>query len=267
MHPAQLAAQQAAQQQQGYGPPPGAPPGYGSPPQQSPYGQPPQGYGQPPPGYGQPPPGYGAPQGYGQQPPQGGFGQQPYGAPQGYPGAPGGYGQPGVGAQLGQAFGQMQQGMAQAGVAMGLQPGAMKPRMRNAVMTLLMPLIVFAGAIIVMIVGTIVASAAESPVIAMITSGVGSLAYLGGMVIALISMFRMLGELNSVTKTNNVQWWMVLIPLYNYYVMWILVPQEVARAKQMTGTQAPARNIVLYIFLWLYALAADLNDIAKTMPG
>jgi hypothetical protein len=161
----------------------------------------------------------------------------------------------------------MQQGMAQAGVAMGLQPGAMKPRVRNPIMTLLMPVILIFGAVILMIVGGIVAGAAESPVIASISSGVGGLVYLGGFVVYLISLFRMVGELNSVTRTNNVQWWMFLIPIYSIYVAWILVPQEVARAKQMTGVQAPTRNIVLYIFLWLYAMAADLNDIAKAMPG
>jgi hypothetical protein len=49
--------------------------------------------------------------------------------------------------------------------------------------------------------------------------------------------------------------------------MWVLVPNEVAKAKQMVGAQAPTRNIVLYIFFWLYALAADLNDIASVMPA
>jgi hypothetical protein len=31
--------------------------------------------------------------------------------------------------------------------------------------------------------------------------------------------------------------------------------------------QAPTRSIVVYIFLWMYALASDLNDIARAMPG
>jgi hypothetical protein len=38
------------------------------------------------------------------------------------------------------------------------------------------------------------------------------------------------------------------------------------KAKQMAGVQQPARGIVVYVFLWLYAAAADLNDIAKAMP-
>ena len=55
--------------------------------------------------------------------------------------------------------------------------------------------------------------------------------------------------------------------MYNYYVMWILVPGEMAKAKQMAGVQQPARGIVVYLFFWLYAFAADLNDIAKVMPA
>jgi hypothetical protein len=260
MHPAQLAAQQAAQQQRAYGPPPGY-----VPPQQAPYGQPPPAYGQPPPGYGQPPQPYGAPPGYG--PPASPYGQPQYGAPQNYPGAPG-YAQPGaLGAQVGQAFGQMQQNLAHAGVALGLQPGAMKPTIRNPIMTLLLPVILYFAAVIVAVVGGFVAAAAESAIIASIASGVAGLLMLFTLVITFIAIFRMLGELNSVTKTNNVQWWMLLIPFYNCYVMWILVPEEVARAKQMAGVQTPTRHIVLYIFLWLYALPADLNDIAKAMPA
>ena len=36
-----------------------------------------------------------------------------------------------------------------------------------------------------------------------------------------------------------------------------------SKAKQMAGVQNPPRGIVVYIFLFLYAFAADLNDIAK----
>jgi len=48
--------------------------------------------------------------------------------------------------------------------------------------------------------------------------------------------------------------------------MWIVLPAEVTKAKQMVNAQQPTRGIVVYIFLWLYALAADLNDISKAMP-
>jgi hypothetical protein len=248
-------------------------PGYGQQPPQQQYGQPQPQYGQPPaqqPQYGQQPaPGYGQPpaqQQYGAPPQQ----QQQYGAPpqqQAYGAQPQQqYGQ--QAAYGAQQFGQqMQQGFAGAGAAMGLQPGAVKPRVRSPIMTFLMPIIcIFGGQIFAGVMG-FVASAVESGILGMIGGLVGGLAALAGMVIGLISVLRMIGEINSVTKSGVLAWWQVFIPIYSYYVMWILVPQEVQKAKQMVGVQQPARGIIVYVFFWLYAAAADLNDIAKAMPG
>jgi hypothetical protein len=284
MNPAVAAAQaQAAQAmaaQQGYGQPPqqnpGAPPGYGAP-QQPPgygvppqgYGAPPQGYGQPPPGYGQPPPGYGAPPQYGQGAP--GYGApQGYGQPpqQGYGAAPGqaaGYGAGAI--QPAQVYGAVQQGFAQAGAAMGIPQGAVKPTRRNALMTFLMPMIIIFGAVIVSIVFGVIASATDVPILAMVGGAVSGLGVLAGSIIALISIIRMIGELNSVTKSNAVGWWMLFIPIFNIYVSLILIPNEVTKAKQMVGAREPTRNLLVYWFLALYALAADLNDIAAAMPA
>jgi hypothetical protein len=36
-----------------------------------------------------------------------------------------------------------------------------------------------------------------------------------------------------------------------------------AKAKQIAGVQTPPRGIIVYVLLFLYAFAADLNDIAK----
>jgi hypothetical protein len=160
----------------------------------------------------------------------------------------------------------MQQGIAQAGVAMGLQPGALRPRMRNALMTMLMPLLIVVASIAVSIVATIIAVAAETPIIGSLGGLLALVGFIAGGVIGLLSVIRMLGEVNSVTRSNAVPWWMLLIPIYGYYVAWVLVPAEVTKAKQMAGVQAPTRNIVVYIFLFLYALASDLNDIARQMP-
>ena len=223
-------------------------------------GQPQQPYGQPQPGYGQPPQQqYGAPpqqQQYGQPP------QQQYGAPQQQQ-----YGQPQQAAAYGaQAFGGMQQGFAGAAAGMGLQAGSGKPRARNALMTFLMPLIlVFVGQILSGVFVTLAVSL-EVPALAYL-SYLGSLLALAGSVIGFISAIKMMGELNGVTKSGAVAWWQLLIPFYNYYVMWILVPAEMTKAKQMAGVQQPTRGFVVYFFLWLYAFAADLNDIAKVMPG
>ena len=53
------------------------------------------------------------------------------------------------------------------------------------------------------------------------------------------------------------------VPIYSLYWVLILLPQEVTKAKQMRGIQAPTRNIVLYLFLLNFALASDLNDLAR----
>jgi len=239
----------------GYGQPP---PQYGQPPPQQPaYGQPPQ-YGQPPPQYGQQPPQYGQPQPpqYGQPPPQ--YGQQPQQyAPPGY-GAPPAYGAP--------VLGQIQQGFAGAAAGLGLQAGSSKPRVRNAIMTMLMPLLLWVVAVIVSVITSILASSLESGVIASIGSGVSGLLMLAASAVAIISMVRMLGEINGVTKSGTLAWWQVFIPLYNYYVLWIVTPGEVQKAKQIVGVQQPARGIVVYVFFWLYAAASDLNDIARALP-
>jgi hypothetical protein len=89
---------------------------------------------------------------------------------------------------------------------------------------------------------------------------------LGGGVLGFLAMFRMTAELNGVTRSNTVAWWQFLIPVYSIYVAWIVVPAEMAKAKQMVGVQQPPRGIVVYIFFWLYAFAADLNDIARALP-
>jgi hypothetical protein len=274
MSPALAAAAQAqggAQPQPPYGAPPaagpGAPPVYGQPP--PPYAAPPQGYGQapppgygpPPPGYGQPPPGYGAPPGYGQPPyaaapPQGYAAQQPYGnamqSAQAY------------GAQ---AYGAAQQDFAQVGVALGIVPGRLRPRVRNAVMTLLVPLVIVFGSMVVAVILFIVAAATELPGLAPIGGAIWGLGALLGGVLGFISAVRMIGELKSVAQSQNLDWWMLLIPLFNLYVVLIVIPAEVTKAKQMLRVQQPTRNVILYWLLAPYALAADLNDIARAMPG
>jgi hypothetical protein len=172
---------------------------------------------------------------------------------------------PGYGAQGAQAFGQMQQGFAGAAAGMGLQAGSSKPRVRNALMTFLMPIIfIFGGQIFSVIVG-ILAASLDIPALFYLTY-IGSLVCLAGAIIGLISVIRMLGEINGVTKSGTLAWWQIFIPIYSYYVMWIVVPGEMQKAKQMVGVQQPARGIVVYVFLWLYAAASDLNDIAKALP-
>ncbi len=53
-----------------------------------------------------------------------------------------------------------------------------------------------------------------------------------------------------------------LIPCYN--IIWLLsvLPGQVTKAKQMGGSQKPARGVILYLFVPAYALACDLNEVA-----
>ncbi|HLK37176.1 MAG TPA: hypothetical protein VKU41_10530 [Polyangiaceae bacterium] len=241
----------AAVQGQGPAPAPSAP-GLAAPPSPpygpAPYGQPPPGYG-PPPGYPpQPAPGYGPPAGYGAPPP-------------GYPGAQA------MQPYAAQFYGAVQQDMAQGGVAFGLAPGTMRPRVRNAVMTLLMPLIVYFAGVGIAIVGIAVGAGADSAVIASLGASLGGLVVLAASVLGFISLARMIGELASVTRSQNLAWWMMLIPFFNLYVMLIVIPTEMTRAKQMLRVPEPTRNIFLYWLLSLYAFAADLNDVARAMPA
>jgi hypothetical protein len=174
---------------------------------------------------------------------------------QGYGGAPmQTYAQPGAPAQGGM--------MAQVGQAMasGGQAGT-RPTTRNPLITFLLPVgCIFGGAIIAMIFG-IIAGIAGVGAIALIGTLFNLVALIAGAFFAITSIIKMVGEINSVTK-NNFAWWMTLIPVYGIA---ILLPQEVAKAKQAAGVQEPTRSLVMYLFLGLYALAADVNDIAARM--
>ncbi|KYF65969.1 hypothetical protein BE15_03665 [Sorangium cellulosum] len=81
-------------------------------------------------------------------------------------------------------------------------------------------------------------------------------------VYAIWQLWAMLNELQQATKDPEFKPWYVFIPLLNYYFLWVKVPEQVTRAKQMAGSRNPqAEGIVLYIFLPLYALAKDLNEV------
>jgi hypothetical protein len=188
---------------------------------------------------------------------QPGFPQQP---PPGYGQPPQGMGMPGMapGAPQGMApYGQAP--MAQPGV-MGTLPsagvGGSSPTRRNALMTFLLPFGIIFGSVIV---GNIIAFAV-SIAVGMLLMLVGLIA---GSVIGLLNTIKMINELKSVTRNAALAWWPILIPIYNIIFMWFTVPAEVTKAKQMMGTQAPPRSLVVYIFLWPFALASDLNDMVR----
>jgi len=163
-----------------------------------------------------------------------------------------------AGQQMGQAFGQM--GNAMGGLpgvsGMGLQGAAGgRPTRRNPIMTQLLPFaVMFGGAIVFGILAGVTGITELGYLV--------SVAQLAGYVLMVLSYMKMTNELKSVTQNQGFAWWPIFIPIYQIYWMWILLPQEITKAKQMLGVQQPTRGIVVYIFFNLYAYAADLNDMA-----
>jgi hypothetical protein len=147
--------------------------------------------------------------------------------------------------------GALQQGFGGVGA-----PSGGRPTVRNALVVFLIPV---AASVIGNIVASVLVSITEIGALAL----VGSLISLVGAVFALVSIIKMTNELKAVTGNAGFAWWPIFIPIYSIYWAWIMVPAEMAKAKQMRGVQTPPRGIVVYIFLFLYAFAADLNDIAK----
>jgi hypothetical protein len=133
-------------------------------------------------------------------------------------------------------------------------PGTTAPTRRNALLTWLLPGAVMFGGIIL------------SVGLAFILPALASLAalfLLGGGVWYLLIAIQMVNELKAVTHSEQLAWWPLLVPVYQLYFMWIVVPQEVAKAKQMLGLRQPPQSIVIYILLWHFALASDLNDMVR----
>jgi hypothetical protein len=131
-----------------------------------------------------------------------------------------------------------------------------QPVRRNALMTFLVPALVMFGGFIL---GAIL-MVASLPLIGSLLILAGSLA---GAVMFLLSAIKMVNEVKAVTKNAAFPWWPIFVPVYSIYWMWFMVPAEVGKAKQMVGAQNPPRSIVLYIFLWQFALASDINDLVR----
>jgi hypothetical protein len=245
----------------GYAPPAGPPPSpYGAPPPQQAgaFGAPGMGGGQPgfPPPQGAPPGGgFGAPADpYGAPPPQ----QNPYGAPPqqtpyGAPPQGPGYGGP-TGQEMmqaGQQFGAAAGNAIQAGF--NAQPGG-KPTMRNPVVTLLIAYAVLGVAPSVL--GTILG-----------IIGLGALAGLAGLACFIVYGFLckpMILEAQTAANNQDIKWWWQLVPGLHIYFDALKVPELITAAKTQRGIiqQKPTRTIVFYLFLFPYALALDLNDLA-----
>jgi hypothetical protein len=125
-------------------------------------------------------------------------------------------------------------------------------------MTLLLPIAVMVGGSVLCTVLAITISS-----LAAVFSLLQLVFFLGGAGWFVFLTIGMVNELKSVTQNANLAWWPILVPFYGMYWAWFVIPAEVAKAKQLLGIQQPARPIVLYIFLWAFALASDLNDMVR----
>lgn len=140
---------------------------------------------------------------------------------------------------------------------MGFAGSGPRPKVRNALLVFFMPMIIiFGGAVVAGIL-----AAAINPMLGLIALP----AYIFGIGYIYYSIISMSNELKAITQNPEFGWWKLFIPILNIIFMLSDVPNEVARAKQMMGVPKPARGVIVYFFLFTYALAADLNDIAQ--PG
>lgn len=81
-------------------------------------------------------------------------------------------------------------------------------------------------------------------------------------------LWTMLNELQQYTRDDEFKPWYMFIPVLSIYFLWIKVPEQVAKAKQMAGSRNPqAQGIVLYIFIPYFALAKDLNEVWDPMSA
>ncbi len=79
-------------------------------------------------------------------------------------------------------------------------------------------------------------------------------------VYALIAIVQMLGELRAFRQKNDISILLFFIPIINIIEVWKL-PAKVADAQRMAGIQNPqVAHPVLYLFVGIYFLPADLNE-------
>ncbi len=146
------------------------------------------------------------------------------------------------------------------------EKGFPRPTVRNAVMVGVAPIV--ASVLGTLIFGVFYANQTlqvhrtASPELQM----VGQLVQVAFYVLACVPLvvgMSMIGELKAITRTASLAWWPLFVPLYNIYYTLRIVPAEVLAAKKVAGIATFHRPLMLYLFFWAYALASDLNDIAR----
>ena len=77
----------------------------------------------------------------------------------------------------------------------------------------------------------------------------------------IISLLSMIGELKAFRQKNDLSPILFLLPVIGLLEM-IKLPAKVLEAKRMAGVpNAQEPNVILYLFLGIYMLPADLNEI------
>ena len=150
-------------------------------------------------------------------------------------------------------------GPPMGGGGYGGGPSGPRPTRRNPIMVTLLPFAVMVGGNIL---GAILAGVIH-PALAI----VGSVLSLVGLVLLIISLWKMLGELKAVTNDPDFNPWFIIVPCLQIYFIAVKLPEQVNKAKQMTGCQVPGRGVLYIVSLFFspllpWALASDLNDMA-----
>lgn len=86
-------------------------------------------------------------------------------------------------------------------------------------------------------------------------------------VYAMIQVWQMLGELKAFRQKEDLNPIFFFIPILNYIELWKL-PEKVLDAKRMAGIHNPqVVHPVSYLFLAIYFLPTDLNEIWQAAGG
>jgi hypothetical protein len=157
--------------------------------------------------------------------------------------------------QAGSQFGAAASNALAAGF--NAQPGA-GPAQRNAVKTLIVAYVVL-----------LIAPSVLGTVLGII--GLGALSGLAGLACFIVYGFLMkplILEAQTAANNQDLKWWWQLVPILSIYFDVLKIPELITAAKTQRGIlqQKPTRTIVFYLFLFPYALALDLNDMAPPGP-
>jgi len=86
-------------------------------------------------------------------------------------------------------------------------------------------------------------------------------------VYALIQLWGMLNELKAFRGKDDINPILFFVPILGIIEMWKL-PEKILEAKQMAGVPNPqVPHPVLYLFVGLYFLPVDLNEIWQAAGG